>query len=158
MAYFARNLGRSKRRRCSELPGGRTVCAALVGLLFLTFTASAMAWRPPTRSERAAIARSATSFFQMSNPGRKLAVSAIHVSTVGPWATVVVTANFAPPRSLTDMLQKVHGKWINRASAVNGAIPSPIPGIQATGDVTWCGVMPRKDGQDLGLPPVGKCK
>jgi len=81
----------------------------------------------------------------------RITISAIHVSTVGPWASLVVTiAN--RPETLTDILEKVHGEWMNRASAANGSITSPITGVGATGGGEQC-VMPSTDVQNLGFPP-----
>jgi hypothetical protein len=83
-------------------------------LLYLTFAASAMAWRPPTQSQR-------------------------QVSTVGPWASAGVT--IYPLGLSTDILHKVHRKWILASNGTAGE---------------WC-VMPRKDQRNLGFPAGALC-
>lgn len=115
---------------------------ALVSVLCLTLTASAMAWRDPTRSERQAITLAAS---RTPHAGHsKVHVSRIRVSTVGPWASaelVIYLGNV--PDDATDILHKVHGKWLNDGAGTAGE---------------WC-VMPRKDQQNLGFDVVGyRCR
>jgi hypothetical protein len=106
------------------------VAVLAVILLCLTLAASAMAWRAPTGTERAAITQAA-----MSNtpPHKKVHVSNIHVSTVGPWASAEVT--ISPLGASTDILHQVHSKWI----------------IVCNGTAVDSCVMPRKDKRNLGF-------
>jgi hypothetical protein len=122
----------------SQYPSARTMCVALVGVLCLTVTASAMAWRRPTGGERKAITHAAIS---AAAPHKKVHVSKIRLSTVGPWASAGVT--IYPLGLSTDILHKVHGKWILASNGTAGE---------------WC-VMPRKDQQNLGFDVVGyRCR
>ncbi len=116
---------------------GRPMCVALVTMLSLTLTASAMAWRHPTASERQAIIRAA-SRTPTSPPHEKVHVSNIRVSTVGPWARATITIYFGKaPDAATDILHKVHGKWVNVGAGTSGE---------------EC-AMPPKDRQNLGFGP-----
>jgi hypothetical protein len=138
--------------RGAKLTSGLLV---LLTLLFLTLTASAMAWQPPTHGQRVAITRAVNSTLYAPR-GHKNSVSEIHVSTVGPWASVVVTYNYmTPPASVTAILQRRGRQWTLRSLAANGTTTSALPGIQAVGGGEWC-VMPAKDVQDLGFP-AGQC-
>ena len=111
-----------------------------VTVLCLALTASAMAWRHPTRSERMAITRAAS---RTPHAGHsKVQVSGIRVSTVGPWASAELTIYVAnSPDYATDILHKVHGKWISDGAGTSGE---------------WC-VMPRADVQNLGFPVSYRC-
>jgi hypothetical protein len=109
---------------------------ALMIVLCLTLTPSAMAWRHPTKSERRAITHAAIS---TAAPDKKVHVSNIRVSTVGPWASAGVTIN--PLGLSTDILHKVHGKWILASNGTAGE---------------WC-VMPRKDQRNLGFSAGAVC-
>lgn len=106
----------------------------------LAVTASAIASRHPTESERSAITRAAS---RTPHAGHlKVHVSRIRVSTVGSWASAVVTIYDANvPDSATDILHKVQGKWIVASTGTSGE---------------WC-VMPRKDVQNLGFPVSYPC-
>lgn len=100
----------------------RLLCGALVTMtaLCLTLTASAMAWRQPTRDERQAIAQAA-SRTPHTPADKKVHVSRIHVSTVGPWASAGITIYFGnTPDTAIDILHKVHGKWINVTAGTSG--------------------------------------
>jgi hypothetical protein len=106
-----------------------------VAAVCLTFTASAMAWRQPTASERQAITRAA-SRTPTAAPHPKVHVSNIRVSTVGPWASARITIYIGGgPDIATDILHKVRGKWINAGAGTAGE---------------EC-VMPLKDRRNLGL-------
>jgi hypothetical protein len=111
--------------------------AAVLTVILLCFVlaASAMAWRRPTQGERKAITQAVLS---TSAPHKKVRVSNIRVSTVGPWASAAVTIN---PLTSTDILHKVHGKWIRARNGTAGE---------------WC-VMPRKDQRNLGFPVGALC-
>jgi len=124
----------------SLCPSARAICVALVTVLCLTVTASAMAWRHPTGSERQAITNAAS---RTPHAGHsKVHVSRIRVSTVGPWASTTVAVYFGNvPDFATDILHKVHGKWINDGAGTSGE---------------WC-VMPRKDQRNLGFPAGALC-
>jgi hypothetical protein len=119
--------------------GGMTSVAFLV-VLFLSLTATAMAWRHPNPSERRAIAGVAS---RSAHAGHsKVSVSEIRVSTVGPWASATVTIYFGnSPDSATDILHKAHGKWVNASIGTAGE---------------WC-VMPIKDQRNLGFPSSYPC-
>jgi hypothetical protein len=123
----------------SPHPSGKTMCVAVVSLLCLTLTASALAWRQPTRNERRAITQTAT--HTLTSPAhKKVHVSKIRVSTVGPWASAQIAVYFGNvPDIATDILHKVHGKWRNASDGTAGE---------------WC-VMPRKDRRNLGFDVVG---
>jgi hypothetical protein len=111
--------------------------AAVVGVLWLTLTASAMASRAPTAAERRAITKVA-SHAPNAAPGNKIRVSHIRVSTVGPWARATVTLFFGNVGdSATDVLHKVHGKWVDAGTGTAGE---------------EC-VMPLKDRRNLGFGP-----
>jgi hypothetical protein len=119
----------------SRRPAAGTICVAAASVLWLTLTASAMAWRHPTASERGAITRAA-SRTPTSPPHKMVHVSRIRVSTVGPWASATITIYVGNvPDAATDILHKVHGKWINAGAGTAGE---------------QC-VMPLKDRRDLGL-------
>ena len=120
-------------RRSRNVARGATLT---VIVLYLTFAASAMAWRPPTQSQRQAITRAAMS---TATPHKKVHVSNIRVSTVGPWASAGVT--IYPLGLSTDILHKVHRKWILASNGTAGE---------------WC-VMPRKDQRNLGFPAGALC-
>ncbi len=113
------------------------VAVLTVILLCLTLAASAMAWRPPTRNERKAITQAAIS---TAAPHKKVHVSNIHVSTVGRWASAEVT--IYPLGTSTDILHKVHSKWILASNGTAGE---------------WC-VMPRKDQRNLGFRAGALCE
>ncbi|HEY3758821.1 MAG TPA: hypothetical protein VGL37_03620 [Solirubrobacteraceae bacterium] len=117
-----------------------TLLLLLTGVLCLVLVASALAWRAPTRSEQQAITRVAE-----RAPHAKRAhvhVSDIRVSTVGPWADATVTLYFGnAPDNATDILHRVHGKWINASLGTAGE---------------WC-VMPTKDQRNLGFSAGYPC-
>jgi hypothetical protein len=113
---------------------GRAACLASVTAVCLALAASALAWRHPTPSERSAITRVASDTPTASH--KKVRVSAIRVSTAGPWASAQVAVYFGKqPDYATDILHQVHGKWI----------------VASTGTAGEGCVMPRKDQQSLGL-------
>lgn len=127
-SMMIRTLQRSK--KC-----GAGVFVAFVTVLCLTLTASAMAWRQPTRSERSAIVRAAGRT-PHAFPHKKVHVSRIRVSTVGPWARATIAIYFGNvPDYATDILHKVHGRWI----------------VANTGTAGEECVMPRKDRRNLGF-------
>jgi hypothetical protein len=108
---------------------------AVVVVLWLTLTASAMAWRHPTTSERRAITRVA-SHTPNAAPDKKVHVSHIRVSTVGPWASATITIFFgSAPDTATDILHKVRGRWVDAGAGTAGE---------------EC-VMPLKDRRSLGF-------
>lgn len=110
------------------------ICLALVTVLGLTLSVSAMAWRYPTQNERSAITRVLSRALRVSH--RKFHISHIRVSTAGPWASAAVRIYFGNlPVSATDILHDVRGKWILVSSGTAGE---------------GC-VMPRKDQRSLGL-------
>jgi hypothetical protein len=99
-----------------------------------------MAWRGPTRRERAAITVVAMAAPQAGHSA--VHVGNIRVSTVGPWASATVTIYFGKaPDTATDILHRVAGKWRNA-------------GIGTAGE--WC-VMPIKDQRNLGFPTSYPC-
>ncbi len=111
-----------------------------VALLCLVLAASASAWRNPTSSERRAITRAAEG---SSHAGSgKVHVSEIRVSSVGPWASAVVTVYFnGTPDDAEAVLHKVHGVW---------RLTAHSPGTLGE----QCGIgMPRADQRNLGFPP-----
>jgi hypothetical protein len=115
-----------------------TVTALCVGM---STASAAFAWRNPTRRERAAITKAAKRT-PTSPPHKKVHVSHIHVSTVGPWASAKLTIYFGSmPDTATDILHKVRGKWVNDGDGSAGE---------------WC-VMPRKDQRNLGFPTNYPC-
>ena len=116
------------------------VAVLTVIVLCLALTASAIAWRHPTRSERSAITRAAS---RTPHAGHSnVQVSGIRVSTVGPWASARVMIYVASlPDYATDILHKVHGRWIVASTGTAGE---------------WC-VMLRKDVQNLGFPVSYRC-
>ena len=127
--------------RTSRIRKARRILA-LVTVLCLTLTASAVAWRNPTRSERAQIIRAA-SRTPTATAREKVHVSRIRVSTVGPWASATITIYFGnEPDDATDILHKVHGKWINEGAGTAGE---------------WC-VMPGKDQRNLDFPAGYPCR
>jgi hypothetical protein len=110
-----------------------TATAALI-LLWLTVTASALAWRGPTESERKAITRAAERTPHAAGTGR-VYVGQIRVSTVGPWASAEGTIYVPEPDNATIILHKIHDQW-------------------KYGNVGTAGeqcIMPRADQQNLGF-------
>lgn len=111
----------------------------LVGVLTLIlscgFASSALAWRPPTRSEHRAITRAAKET-PTAYPGKTVHVGAIRVSTVGPWASarIAIYINGKPDGAI-DILHRVRGKWVN---------------VGAGSSEEQC-VMPYPDRQNLGF-------
>jgi hypothetical protein len=96
------------------------LAAAVVVVLWLALTASAMASRAPTAAERRAITKVA-SHAPNAAPGKKIHVSHIRVSTVGPWARATITIFFGgAPDNATDILHKVHGKWVDAGAGTAG--------------------------------------
>ncbi len=113
------------------------MAAAVVVALWLTPTASALASRAPTAAERRAITKVA-SHTPNAAPGKKVQVSRIRISTVGPWARATITIYFGnAPDTATDILHKVHGTWVNAGAGTAGE---------------EC-VMPLKDRRNLGFGP-----
>lgn len=108
-------------------------------LLYLALPTVAMAWRPPSKTERAAIVRAAQGS-PRAVPEKPVHVSDIRVSTVGPWAAATVTLYFGnEPDSALDVLREVHGKWTLTAHS---------PGTS----MVQCGIgMPHRDQRNLGL-------
>jgi hypothetical protein len=105
-------------------------------VLCLTLASSAMAWRDPSQTERQAITHAAE---RTAAPNKKVDVSNIRVSSVGPWASAEVT--IYPLGSSTDILHNVRGRW---TLASNGTSEE------------WC-VMPRKDQRNLGFGVGSLC-
>lgn len=125
----------------SHWPGRRAICSALVTVLFLTLTASAMAWRPPTQTERSLITQVASR--PAATQHEEVHVTGIRISTVGPWASAGVMG-YRPILGAPDaiyILHKVDGKWIIASSGSSAE---------------WC-VMPRKDIKNLGFPVSYRC-
>lgn len=118
--------------------GPGDICSACDRAL-LTVTASAMAWRVPTPTEKEAIARVATRHAGNST----VHLSRVRVSTVGPWAsaTAAIYVGTAPPNYATYIFHKVHGRWTNAGAGTSGE---------------WC-VMPRQDQKNLGFPASCPC-
>jgi hypothetical protein len=109
-------------------------------LVLLSMAAPALAWRPSSHTERLAISRAARLTPHAGNSTVK--VSGIRVSTVGPWASAGLTIEIDNyPDYATDILHKVHGKWINVGAGTAGE---------------WC-VMPRKDIRNLGFSLSYQC-
>ncbi|HEY1690331.1 MAG TPA: hypothetical protein VGF95_15865 [Solirubrobacteraceae bacterium] len=129
------------RRAAARMLGRKTASAALVGALALVCAAPALAWRTPGHSERRAIARVAR---QTPHAGSsRVSVGDIRVSTVGPWASATVTIYFeSEPDEATDILHKLHGRWVNAGAGTAGE---------------WC-VMPTKDQRNLGFSAGYPCK
>jgi hypothetical protein len=113
----------------------RRLAPAIVVVLWLALTASAIASRAPTAAERRAITKVAI-HAPNAAIGKKVQVSHIRVSTVGPWARATITLFFgSAPDSATDILHKVRGKWIDAGAGTAGE---------------EC-VMPLKDRHNLGF-------
>jgi len=113
------------------------MCAVAATVTSLTLTASALAWRHPTSSERSAITRAANRT-PHAGSHKKVQVSNIRVSTVGPWASATVAIYFGKqPDQATAVLHKVHGKWVSAGAGTAGE---------------QC-VMPPKDRRNLGFGP-----
>jgi hypothetical protein len=109
---------------------------AVVAVLWLALTATAMAWRHPTAGERRAITRAASRTPNASPVHKPVHVSRIRVSTVGPWASATIAVDVGGALdTATDILHKVHGKWVNAGAGTAGE---------------EC-VMPVKDRRDLGF-------
>jgi hypothetical protein len=119
----------------------RRCLAAVIGAVSvaLVVAASAVASRAPTRGERAAIARVARHSPRAgSSP---VLISRIRVSTVGPWASAVVTSytGHHDPDTALDILHKRHGRW---------RLTKHSPGTAGVS----CGIgMPRSDQRNLGV-------
>ena len=81
----------------------------------------------------------------MSTPhagGSTVKVADIRVSTVGPWASALVTIEVdGSSDSATDILHDVHGQWVYDSVGTSGE---------------WC-VMPRNDIQNLGFSVNYRC-
>jgi hypothetical protein len=116
-----------------------TYATALAGMLCLTLSASALAWRRPTKSERRAITRVAA--HAPHTGGSRVTVGNIRISTVGPWASAEVTIYVPSPDNATDILHRVHGRWTNASVGTSGE---------------QC-VMPRADQQNLGFGDANPC-
>ncbi|MGH2940026.1 MAG: hypothetical protein ACRDPE_18090 [Solirubrobacterales bacterium] len=117
---------------------GKTVLTRLgilAAILSCAFASSALAWRPPNRSEHRAITRAAKET-PTAYPGKTVHVGGIHVSTVGPWASAQITIYIdGSPDGAIDILHKVGGKWVN---------------VDAGSSEEAC-VMPSRDRQNLGF-------
>lgn len=115
----------------------------MLGVAGLALPATAAAWRRPNRGERLAITRVAK---RTPHAGTApVHVSKIRISTVGPWASAVVTISVDhAPDSASDVLHKVRGQW---------RLTKHSPG---TAEVQ-CGIgMPRADQRNLGFPACGR--
>lgn len=113
-----------------------------VAALCLSVVANAGASRRPTPRERRGITHAAKGSPHAGSG--KVRVSHIRVSTVGPWASAIVTiiVEHVPDRAI-DVLHKVRGRW---------RLTKHSPG---TAEVQ-CGIgMPRKDQRNLGFPACG---
>jgi hypothetical protein len=87
------------------------LAAALLAALCSFSASAAMAWRAPTHRERRAITRVARGSSH-AFPRKRVHVSRIHVSTLGPWATALIAIYFNhEPDDAIDVLHKVGHRW-----------------------------------------------
>ena len=137
-------MGVSRRKdsaaRLRRVARRAVLALAVVAVVLSLVAAVALAWRGPTGSERQAIAAVARRTPHAGSS--RVSVSHIRVSTVGPWASAVVTIYFgSEPDNAVDILHKVHGKWHNANIGTAGE---------------WC-VMPVKDQRNLGFSSSYPC-
>jgi hypothetical protein len=116
------------------------ILASAVCLLVALYTAAgAGAWRAPSGSERQAITTAAQGS-PRATPEKRVHVSHIRISTVGPWASAVVTIYFGKaPDDAEIVLRKSHGRW---------RLTAHSPGTEGVA----CGIgMPHADQRNLGV-------
>lgn len=110
----------------------RAICAcAILSVLLVgvVFASPAGAWRRPTASEKRAITRQAKHTPHHGSPKKKIHVSDIRVSTVGPWAIATIALYFNHrPLTAYAFLHKIGHRWhLSRGSGTGVSCNTGMP-------------------------------
>ena len=111
--------------------GGGTATAIVV--VALAHASDALAARSPTTGERSSITQ--TAVMTEGSPTQTVRVSAIRVSSVGPWATATVGIYLhgGLEQEIAEKFYETHGRWIDLASANAPAVSMPLKVEQELG-------------------------
>jgi hypothetical protein len=114
--------------------------AACTIALCVALSAPALASRRPTQWERQAITRVGERTPHAGNS--RVYVRNIRVSTIGPWASALLTIHFGEhPDNAIGIFHYTRGRWTSASIGTAGE---------------WC-VMPAKDQRNLGFPASYPC-
>lgn len=111
-------------RAVRTIVGGGTATAIMV--VALAHASDALASRTPTARERSGITQ--TAVMTEGSPTQTVRVSAIRVSSVGPWATATVGIYLHGQleQEMAEKFYESHGDWIDLASANAPAVAMPL--------------------------------